>query len=114
MALDLEKEVRELKRRLDLAETRLSQLEGSFAFISGQPRDFQLYMLRKFDEIAAKLTGHDQRFDALDARFDKLDTDMAGLIRSLFDLTGQVEALPRALAEMLREREKRRSEPDPE
>jgi chromosome segregation ATPase len=112
MALDLEKEVRELKRRLDLAEMRLSQLEGSFAFISGQPRDIQLYMHRKFDEIDAKLTGHDQRFDALDARFDKLDTDIAGLTRSLFDLTGQVEALPRALAEMLRE--KRRSEPDPE
>jgi hypothetical protein len=42
----------------------------------------------------------------LNAGLDKLDAEMAGLTRSLFDLTGQVEALPRALPEMLIEREK--------
>jgi hypothetical protein len=46
MASDLEKEVRELKRRLDLAETRLE-------FISGQLRDTQLSMHSKFDMIEA-------------------------------------------------------------
>jgi hypothetical protein len=40
------------------------------------------------------------------ARLTKLDADMAGLTRSLFDRTGQVEALPGALAEMLNERER--------
>jgi chromosome segregation ATPase len=114
MALDLEKEVRELKRRLDLAETRLAQLEGSFAFISGQLRDIQRFMHRKFDEIDAKLMDHDQRFDAIDARLDKLDANMTGLTRSLFDLTGQVEAIPRTIFEELDEREKRRSKRDPE
>jgi hypothetical protein len=46
MAFDLEKELRNLKRRVDFAETRLSQLERQFGFISGQLRDIQLYSMR--------------------------------------------------------------------
>jgi chaperonin cofactor prefoldin len=128
MALDLEKEVRELKRRLDLAETRLAQLEGRFEFISGQLGDIQLYIHGKFtaigerfdtldqrfdtvdlrlDKVDAKLTDHDQRFEALDARPDKLDADIDGVTRSVFDLTGQIEALPRAISEMLSQQDKR-------
>jgi chromosome segregation ATPase len=113
VAIDLEKEVRELKRRVDLAETRLAQLEGRFEFISGQLRDIQLYMHRKFDEIDAKLTRHDQRFDALEARFVRLEQRFDTLegrfdaLEGRFDtLEGKVDALPRALAEMLAERDR--------
>ena len=55
MAIDLEKEVKDLKRRVDLAETRLSQLEGQFGFISGQLRDIQLYMHTRFDDMDRKI-----------------------------------------------------------
>jgi tetrahydromethanopterin S-methyltransferase subunit G len=57
MAIDLEKEVKDLKRRVDLAETRLSQLEGQFGFISAQLRDIQLYMHARFDDIDQKIDG---------------------------------------------------------
>ncbi len=56
MAIDLEKEVKDLSR-VDLAETRLSQLEGQFGFISGQLRDIQLYMHTRFDDIDRKIDG---------------------------------------------------------
>lgn len=56
---DLQGEVSELKRRLDRAETRLSQLEGKFEFISIQLRDIQIYMHGQFEQI--------------DARFDKVE-----------------------------------------
>jgi len=49
------KEVNDLKRRVDLAETRL--LEGLFGFISGQLRDIQLYMHNRFDDIGRKIDG---------------------------------------------------------
>lgn len=57
MAMDVEKELRDRKRRVDLAETRLSQLEGRFEFISGQLRDIQLYLHARFDDIDAKIEG---------------------------------------------------------
>jgi hypothetical protein len=56
-----------------LAETRLSQLEGRFEFVSGQLRDIQLYMHSRFDEIDARFDAVDARFDAIDARFDAVD-----------------------------------------
>ena len=55
--MDVEKELRDRKRRVDLAETRLSQLEGRFEFISGQLRDIQLYLHARFDDIDAKIEG---------------------------------------------------------
>ena len=76
-------EIRDLKRRVELAETRLSQVEGRFEFISGQLRDMQLYQHAKFSEI-------DGRFDKIDGRFDELTTE--------------VRALPRVIAEMIAKR----------
>ena len=55
MAVDLEKELKDLKRRVDFAQTRLSQLEGPFSFISGQLRDIRLYMPARFDDLDRKL-----------------------------------------------------------
>ena len=88
MQPDLQSQISELRSRLDLTETRVGQLEGRFEFVSGQLRDIQLYMHRKFGEI-------DQRFDRLESKFSQLDA--------------KVDALPRVLAEMLDERERRRS-----
>ncbi len=51
-AIDLEKELRDLTRRVALTETKLAQIEGQFGFISGQLRDIQLFMHARFDELA--------------------------------------------------------------
>ena len=57
MAIDLEKELKDLKRRVDLGETRPSQLEGPFGFISGQLGDIQLYMHSRFDDLERNIDG---------------------------------------------------------
>jgi hypothetical protein len=36
MVMDVDKEIRDIKRRLDLAETPMSQMDGRFEFITGQ------------------------------------------------------------------------------
>lgn len=99
-ALDAEREIRELKRRLDLAETRPSQLEGRFEFVSGQLRDIRLYMHARFGDIEGRLEGierrqeaHDKRFDAHDRRFDVLEA--------------KIDAIPRAVAELIAGRDGR-------
>jgi hypothetical protein len=80
MAMDVEKELKELRRRVDLAETRLSQLEGRFEFVSGQLRDIQLYMHSRFDEIDGRFDAVDARFDAVDAKVDGLRADMPDIV----------------------------------
>ena len=87
MVLDLEKEFRDLKRRVDLAETRLSQLEGKFEFISGQLRDIQLFMHACFDDINQRFERMDQRFETFEHRLERLES--------------KVDALPRVIAELI-------------
>jgi hypothetical protein len=93
----LQTEVRDLKRRLELTETRVTQMEGRFEFVSGQLRDIQLYMHAKFGDIEGTLAG--------------IKTDVAGLKvaqaktdAKVDTLTAKVDALPRVLAEMLAKR----------
>ena len=74
MAVDLEKELRDLKRRVDFAETRLSQLEGQFGFISGQLRDIQLYMHARFDDH--------RKFDGVAGKVDDLRNDLPQIFAS--------------------------------
>lgn len=80
MPTDLEKDIRDLKRRLDLAETRLSQLEGQFGFISGQLRDIQLYMHARFDDLDGKLDGLARRLDGLHAELPDLVATAVGAV----------------------------------
>ena len=87
---EMVREIVSLKQRVDLAETRLSQVEGRFEFISGQLRDIQLYQHAKFAQIDSRLDKHDARFDRIDKRLD--------------DLTAEVRALPRAIAELIAKR----------
>ena len=98
----LTREVADLKRRLEIAETKLAQHAGQFEFISGQLRDVQLYMHARFDDI-------DTQFAAIRATIAAMDTKFDGKIAALdakFDarfntLEAKVDALPRVLAEML-------------
>ncbi len=71
--MDVEAEIRELKRRV-------GELEGSFGFLTGQLRDvhrsllsFQGETVGRFDGVDARFDGVDARFDRVDARFDRVD-----------------------------------------
>lgn len=66
MAVDLEKELKDLKRRVDFAETR-------FGFISGQLRDIQLYMHARFDDL-------DRKFDGVAGKVDDLQNDLPQIV----------------------------------
>lgn len=78
--MDYDKEIRELKRRTDLTETKLSQQAGQFEFISGQLRDVQLYLHARFSDM-------DDRFEKVEMRLDRIES--------------KVDALPRVIAEMI-------------
>ena len=104
----LTREVADLKRRLEIAETKLAQHAGQFEFISGQLRDVQLYLHERFDDIDkqfgvinAWLGRHDANFAAIDARFDRIEAKFESRFASL---EAKVDALPRVLAEMLAKR----------
>jgi chromosome segregation ATPase len=104
MTLELQNEVRDLKRRLDLAETRLLQLEGRFEFIPGQLRDVQLYMHARFDDMDKRFERIDRRFEQVDKRFEQVDKRFEQVDRRFDTLDSKLDALPRVLAEMLAKR----------
>jgi chaperonin cofactor prefoldin len=93
----LQTELRDLKRRLELTETRVTQLEGRFEFVSGQLRDIQLYMHAKFGDM-------EQRFDKIENRLDRLETGQTDIKREMSTMNAKIDALPRVLAEMLAKR----------
>ena len=93
----LQTEVRDLKRRLELTETRVTQLEGRFEFVVGQLRDIQLYMHAKFGDM-------EQRFDRIENRLDRLETGQTDIKRELSTMNAKIDALPRVLAELLAKR----------
>jgi tetrahydromethanopterin S-methyltransferase subunit G len=75
VSMDHDKEIREIKRRLDLAEAKASQQAGQFEFISGQLRDIQLYIHARFGDI-------DERLDRIESKVDALPRVIAELINS--------------------------------
>ena len=88
------KEFADLKRRVELAETRIAQQAGTFEFITGQLRDVQLYLHAKFADLESQLG--QQR-----AQTDEFKTQMD---RQFAELKAQFEALPRIIAEMIAKR----------
>jgi tetrahydromethanopterin S-methyltransferase subunit G len=100
-ALDLEKELRDLKRRVDLAETKLSQIDGRFEFITGQLRDVQLYMHARFSDMDERFDKVEGRLDKIDGRLDKIDGRLDNIDGRLDNIDTKVDALPRVIAEMM-------------
>ena len=71
--MDHDKEIREIKRRLDMAEAKASQQTGQFEFITSQLRDIQLYIHARFGDI-------DERLDRIEGKVDALPRVIAELI----------------------------------
>jgi hypothetical protein len=98
MAMDVEAEIRDLKRRV-------SEIEGSFGFLTQQIKGvhkdllaFQARTEQKFEKI-------DGRFDKVDGRLDKLERGL-GSLRS--DMPGIVAS---AMREVGRERRSKSRKP---
>jgi predicted nucleic acid-binding Zn-ribbon protein len=95
MTMDVEAEIRELKRRV-------SEIEGSFGFLTRQVKGvhkdllaFQARTEQRFDKLEHKT---DQRFDQVDGRLDRVEKEVRGLRK---DMPGIVGA---AMREAQRER----------
>jgi hypothetical protein len=90
--MDVEAEIRDLKRRV-------REPEGSFGFLTQQVKGLHKDLLRfeektdgKLQTIDGKLREHDGRFDRLEAKVDsldrKIDTKVDGLRRDLPGIVG--------------------------
>jgi hypothetical protein len=81
MAMDLEAEIRDLKRRV-------GELEGSFGFLTRQIQGVHKDLLSFEEKTDRKLREHDGRFDSHDASFDRLEQDLKGLRADLPEIVG--------------------------
>jgi hypothetical protein len=84
MALNLDAEIRDLKRRV--SEIEGSCGEGTFGFLARQISTFHKDLLafqekteQRFDQIDAKFDRMVGRFDKIDSRLDHLDCGVRGL-----------------------------------
>ena len=99
MSMDIEAEIRDLKRRV-------GELEGSFGFLTEQVKGVHKDLLRFEEKSDRKLQEHDARFDRLDGKIDavdrKIDSKVDGLAKALPGIVGD------AVREANRERDKKR------
>jgi len=73
MPMDLEAEIRDLKRRV-------SELEGSFGFLTRQVQGVHKDLLRFEEKTDGKLREHDGRFDRLEQNLKGLRTDLPKIV----------------------------------
>ena len=73
MPMDLEAEIRDLKRRV-------SELEGSFGFLTRQVQGVHKDLLSFEEKTEKKLQEHDGRFDRIDREIRGLRTDMPKIV----------------------------------
>ena len=97
--MDVEAEIRDLKRRV-------GELEGSFGILTEQVKGVHKDLLRFEEKTDKKLREHDGRFDRLDGKIDavdrKIDTKVDGLAKALPGIVGD------AVREANREHNKKR------
>jgi predicted nucleic acid-binding Zn-ribbon protein len=90
MAIDVEAEIRDLKRRV-------GELEGSFGFLTRQVQNVHRDLLSFEEKTEGKLREHDGRFDRVDAKIDALDRKIDAKV------DGLASALPGIIIDALRE-----------
>ncbi len=95
MAMDVEAEIRDLKRRV-------GELEGSFGFLTRQVQGVHRDLLAFEEKTERKLREHDGRFDRVDAKIDALDRKIDAKV------DGLARALPGIVVEAVREANKER------
>jgi len=102
MAMNVEAEIRDLKRRV-------SELEGPFGFLTNRVKDvhrdllaFQENTEQRFDRIEGRFGQVDGRLDRVNGRLDRVEKGVKDLRH---DMPGIVSD---AIREVLRERDKTR------
>jgi len=73
MTMDVEAEIRDLKRRV-------GEIEGSFGFLTEQVKGVHKDLLRFEEKTDRKLQEHDGRFDRLEQNLKGLRTDMPKIV----------------------------------
>jgi predicted nucleic acid-binding Zn-ribbon protein len=90
MSMNVEAEIRDLKRRV-------SELEGSFGFLTRQVQAVHKDLLAFEAKTEDKLKEHDKRFDKIEGELDYLRRDVRGLRSDLPKIVG--DAMREANAE---------------
>ena len=105
MSMNVEAEIRDLKRRV-------GELEGSFGFLTQQVKSvhrdllaFQERTEQRFDKIDARFETVDARFEKVDGRFDRLEKEARDFRKNL------PEMISSTMRDVLAERDKRREKP---
>ena len=97
----LTREVADLKRRLEITETKLAQQAGQFEFITTRLRDVQLLGHARFDDI-------DKAHTAMKLEISQLRAGMHGKFAEMngrfAEMNAKIDGLPHVLAEMLANR----------
>jgi uncharacterized protein YoxC len=100
MALNVEAEIRDLKRRV-------SELEGPFGFLTNQVKGvhkdllgFQEKTEQRFDRIDGRFGQVDGRLDKVEGRLDRVEKSVKDLRHDMPGIVGD------AMREVLRERDK--------
>jgi hypothetical protein len=92
MRMDVESEIRDLKRRV-------GEIEGTYGFLSGQVREVHRAVLGFQEQTGERFERVEERFDALEGRTGRLESRLE---RFEARTEQQLDALPRALAEIVR------------
>jgi tetrahydromethanopterin S-methyltransferase subunit G len=98
MAMNVEAEIRDLKRRM-------SEIEGSFGFLTQQIKGVHKDLLAFQAKTDQGFTKVDQRFDKVEGRLDRVEKEVRGLRT---DMPGIVGA---AMREALGERPRKSRKP---
>jgi archaellum component FlaC len=107
MAMNVEAEIRDLKRRV-------SELEGSFGFLTDQVKGvhkdllaFQEKTEQRFDKVDGRLDKVDGRLDKVEGSLDKVDSRLDHVEKSIKDLRHDMPSIVGdTMREVLRERDK--------
>ena len=81
MAMDVEAEIRDLKRRV-------SELEGSFGFLTEQVKSVHKDLLAFEARTEQRFDGVEGRFDRVDNRLDRVDSEVRTLRKDLPGIVG--------------------------
>ena len=84
MAMDVEAEIRDLKRRV-------SELEGSFGFLTRPVQSVHKDLLSFDEKTEGKLREHDGRFDRLEQDLKGLRTDLPKIVGDTMREVNRVE-----------------------
>src|SRR5256885_3431790 len=100
MAMNVEAEIRDLKRRV-------SELEGSFGFLTDQVKGVHRDLLAFQEKTEQRFDRIDGRFGQVDGRLDKVEGRLDHVEKSVKDLRHDMPGIVGdAMREVLRERDK--------